>query len=307
MSSKVTENDFNLDAILGIMESPSVTAEFEAIKRITTQGAEWWSARDLQSRLGYANWQNFSNVIRKAIVACKGSGMPVEDHFIDINKMIQAGKGARREVGDFMLSRHACFLIAMNGDSNHPQIASAQTYFAIQTSRQEQLDQELARLDSDQKRVLLRHELSEHNKKLASAAKEAGVLSPVDYAIFQDEGYKGLYGGLGSREIHERKGLKKSEKILDHMGSTELAANLFRATQTEDKLRRDKIDTKTEANRAHREVGRKVRKTIADIGGTMPEALPAEPSIKRIQAQLKKKLGPGTEGRAEPESPTPAI
>ncbi|MEO6097353.1 MAG: DNA damage-inducible protein D [Fibrobacteria bacterium] len=273
------------------MTEMSLGSQFDAIKKVSGRGTEFWTARELQPHLGYANWQNFTNVIRKAMAACEGSGMPVGDHFIDINKMIQAGKGAQREVGDYVLSRHACFLIAMNGDSSHPQIAAAQNYFAIQTHKQEKFEKELEKLDGDQKRVMLRNELSEHNKNLASAAKSAGVLTPFDYAIFQDEGYKGLYGGLGNKDIHDKKGLKKSEKIPDHMGSTELAANLFRATQTEDKLKREKISTKVEANRTHREVGRKVRKTIAEIGGAMPEDLPAEQSIRKVQANLKKKIG----------------
>jgi DNA-damage-inducible protein D len=273
------------------MNIQSSMAEFESIRKNTQSGAEWWSARELQQPLGYANWQNFANVLRKAILACEGAGMPVGDHFIDISKMILLGKGGQREVADFMLSRHACHLIAMNGDPSHPQIAAAQTYFAIQTSKQEKLERELAQLSADQKRVMLRNELSEHNKKLASAAKDAGVITPFEYAIFQDEGYKGLYGGLGSRDIHDRKGLRKSEKILDHMGSTELAANLFRATQTEDKLRRDQTRSKVEANITHREIGKKVRKAISEIGGTMPENLPTEQSIKKVQSHLKKKIG----------------
>ena len=277
-------------------------AEFEAIRKLTQSGAEWWSARELQHPLGYALWQNFSNVLRKAMAACESAGMPVKDHFIDINKMILVGKGGQRELDDLMLSRHACYLIAMNGDPSNPKIAAAQTYFAIQTSKQEMLERELAQLSADQKRVLLRNELSEHNKKLASAAKDAGVVTPFEYAIFQDEGYKGLYGGLGSRDIHERKGLKKSEKILDHMGSTELAANLFRATQTEDKLRRDQTRSKTEANITHREIGKKVRKAISDIGGTMPENLPAEQSIKKVETHLKKKIGNSKGSASEPEA-----
>ncbi len=170
----------------------SIVSKFDAIKKSTVRGTEFWSARELQPCLGYANWQNFSNVIGKAMAACAGTETPVGDHFIDISKMIQAGKGAQREVADLLLSRHACFLIAMNGDSSHPQIAEAQTYFAIQTSKQEKFEKELEQLDGDQKRVMLRNELSEHNKNLASTAKGAGVLTPFDYAIFQDEGYKGL-------------------------------------------------------------------------------------------------------------------
>lgn len=283
------------------MSEISLTSQFETIKKVSDRGTEYWTARELQPHLGYANWQNFSNVIQKAMIACEGSGMPARDHFIDISKMILVGKGAQREVADLVLSRHACFLIAMNGDSSHPQIAAAQSYFAIQTHKQERFEKELERLDGDQKRVMLRNELSEHNKNLASAAKSAGVITPFDYALFQDEGYKGLYGGLGNKGIHDKKGLKKSEKILDHMGSTELAANLFRATQTEDKLKRDKIASKTEANRTHREVGRKVRNTIKEIGGTMPEELPAETSIKKVQANLKRKLGNSESGPKLPE------
>ncbi|MDQ3003477.1 MAG: DNA damage-inducible protein D [Fibrobacterota bacterium] len=278
------------------MNELALTSQFEAIKHASEKGTEFWTARELQPRLGYASWQNFAGVIRKAIEACKSSEMNPLDHFNGSIKMVPLGSGAQRKVEDFILSRHGCFLIAMNGESTVPEIAAAQTYFAIQTHKQEKFEKELEQLDDDQKRVMLRNELSEHNKNLASAAKTAGVVNPFDYAVFQDEGYKGLYGGLGNKDIHNKKGLKKSEKILDHMGSTELAANLFRATQTEDKLKREKIATKTEANRTHREVGRKVRKTIAEIGGTMPEDLPAETSIKKVESHLKKKIGkPGTE------------
>lgn len=284
------------------MQELNGTQSFESIKKSTKDGLEYWTARELQPCLGYSLWQNFSNVIRKAIQACESSGMAVRDHFIDSNKMVLLGSGAKRQVEDFILSRHGCFLIAMNGDPSHPQIAAAQAYFAIQTGKQEKLEKELAQLSADQKRVMLRNELSEHNKKLASAAKDAGVVTPFEYAIFQDEGYKGLYGGLGSKDIHERKGLKKSEKIPDHMGSTELAANLFRATQTEDKLRREHTRSKTEANITHREIGKKVRKAISDIGGTMPENLPAEQSIKKVQTHLKKKIGNSKRSASGPEA-----
>ena len=275
---------------------------FELIKRRTQAGMECWTARELQPLLGYAAWHNFANVIRKAVQACESAGNRPEDHFNDIVKMIPVGKGAQRKVPDILLTRHACFLIAMNGDPAHAEIAAAQTYFAIQTGKQERFEQELSQLSADQKRVMLRNELTEHNKKLASAARDAGVVTPFEYAVFQDEGYKGLYGGLGSRDIHERKALKKSEKILDHMGSTELAANLFRATQTEDKLRRDQTRSKVEANITHREIGKKVRKAISDIGGAMPETLPAEQSIKRVQSHLKKKIGKPKAGSSESEA-----
>jgi DNA-damage-inducible protein D len=203
--------------------------------------------------------------------------------------MVDIGSSAKREIEDFRLSRYACYLIVQNGDPSKPVIANGQTYFAMQTRRQELRDNEaFARLSEDEKRVAIRNELSEHNKHLAAAAKDAGVETPLDYAIFQDHGYKGLYGGRGAKDIHAAKGLKKSQKILDHMGSTELAANLFRATQTEEKLRRDKVSGKQSANKTHYEVGKKVRETIADLGGTMPEALPTpEASIKQLESSKK--------------------
>jgi len=204
--------------------------------------------------------------------------------------MVEIGSGARRELPDVRLSRYACYLIVQNGDPSKSVIANGQTYFAIQTRRQELADDEkFARLSEDEKRLAIRNELAQHNKYLAAAAKDAGVESGLDYAIFQDHGYRGLYGGMTARDIHARKGLKKSQKILDHMGSTELAANLFRATQTEEKLRRDEIRGKQRANQTHFEVGRKVRQTIEELGGTMPEALPTpEQSIKQIESAKKK-------------------
>ena len=206
--------------------------------------------------------------------------------------MVGIGSDAQRELEDVRLSRYACYLIVQNGDPSKPVIANGQTYFALQTRRQELEDNaKFTQLSEDEKRLAIRNELATHNKHLAAAAKNAGVETPLDYAIFQDHGYKGLYGGLGAKEIHERKNLKKSQKILDHMGSTELAANLFRATQAEDKLKRDQVQGKREANQTHFEVGKKVRETIAELGGTMPESLPTpEQSIKKIES-TKKKLG----------------
>ncbi len=263
---------------------------FESIRQLDDLGNEFWSARDLAPVLEYQEWRNFSLVIDKARLACEKSGRLNTDHFVDINKMVEIGSGAKREVADVKLSRYACYLVVQNGDPSKPVIANGQTYFALQTRRQELEDgKKFGQLSEDEKRLAIRNELAEHNKDLAAAAKDAGVETPLDYAIFQDHGYKGLYGGLGAKDIHARKGLKKSQKILDHMGSTELAANLFRATQAEEKLRRDQVQGKHQANQTHFEVGKKVRKTIEELGGTMPEALPTpEQSIKQIEKTKEK-------------------
>lgn len=265
-------------------------ATFEEIRQFDADGNEFWSARDLAPLLEYQDWRNFMQVVDKARLACGQSGRPVDDHFGDVTKMVPIGSGAQRPVPDVHLSRYACYLIVQNGDPSKPVIANGQTYFAMQTRRQELADDaKFARLNEDEKRLAIRNELATHNKHLAAAAKDAGVETSLDYAIFQDHGYKGLYGGLGNKEIHARKGLKKSQKILDHMGSTELAANLFRATQTEEKLRRDGVRGKQKANQTHFEVGRKVRQTIDELGGTMPENLPKpESSIQQIASAQKK-------------------
>lgn len=262
---------------------------FEGIRQFDEEGREHWLARQLAKVLEYSEYRHFQPVIERAKDACRNSGHPVDDHFEDILDMVEIGSGAKRQIADIRLSRYACYLIVQNGDPSKPVIANGQTYFAMQTRRQELRDNEaFARLSEDEKRVAIRNELSEHNKHLAAAAKDAGVETPLDYAIFQDHGYKGLYGGRGAKDIHAAKGLKKSQRILDHMGSTELAANLFRATQTEEKLRRDKVSGKQSANKTHYEVGKKVRETIAELGGTMPEALPTpEASIKELQSSKK--------------------
>ena len=268
-------------------------ARFEGAAQVEDD-VEFWCARDLQDLLGYAKWDNFLEVIQKAKVACAGSGQLVENHFADAGRMVPIGSGAERQVDDIRLTRYACYLTAQNGDARKAPVAFAQTYFAIQTRRQEIVDDDLAAytpLSEDQKRVFLRDEIKEHNKNLASAAKNAGVVQPLDFAIFQTHGYKGLYGGLDRLGIQRRKGLRAKQNILDHMGSTELAANLFRATQTEEKLRRDDIKGKEAANAAHFEVGRKVRDTIREIGGAVPENLAPAEDITKVERRLKKSLG----------------
>ena len=260
---------------------------FENIKQVDQYGDEFWYARDLQVVLEYNKWENFCNVISKAKEACINSGNIVEDHFPDIKKMVEIGSNAVREINDIMLSRYACYLIVMNGDPRKEVIALGQTYFAIKT-RQQEIIENYDNLTENQKRLAIRNEIANHNKALADAANKAGITKPIEYAIFQNYGYKGLYGGMDMKAIHKHKGLKKSQKILDHMGSTELAANLFRATQTEEKLRRENIKGKERANMTHYEVGSKVRQTIKELGGTMPEDLPTPTkSIKQIEKELK--------------------
>ncbi|MFT3746142.1 MAG: DNA damage-inducible protein D [Pyrinomonadaceae bacterium] len=266
---------------------------FEQIKRTDETGNEFWSARELAKVLEYGEYRNFKPVIEKAREACKISGQPVENHFVVFHEMVKIGSGAERGFDDGVkLSRYACYLIVQNADPSKEVVALGQTYFAVQTRLREieQMDEYNRLSTEDEKRLFLRNELAKHNVKLAAAAKDAGVIQPVDYAIFQNHGYKGLYGGLDARGIHQKKGLKKSQQILDHMGSTELAANLFRATQTEEKLRRENIKGKHSANITHYAVGKKVRETIKELGGTMPEDLPATESIKKIEEPKPKKL-----------------
>lgn len=267
---------------------------FESIKHVNEYGEEYWLARELQPVLEYAQWRRFSDAIERAKLACKNSGFAIEDHFADVGKMVDIGSGAEREIDDVMLSRYACYLIVMNGDPRKEVIAVGQTYFAVKTRQQELIDN-YEELSEDQKRLAIRNEMIVHNKSLAEAAQMAGIANQREYAIFQNKGYQGLYGGLGAKEIHGRKGLKKSQKILDHMGSTELAANLFRATQTDEKLRRENIQGKQGAYDTHYEVGKKVRQTIKELGGTMPEDLPTpQKSIAQIEREQieKRKLKP---------------
>lgn len=267
---------------------------FEEAAQTDDNGNQFWYARDLQRLFNYTKWDNFLTVVERARDACVASGHATADHFAGVGKMINLGKGAEREIDDIVLSRYASYLVAQNGDPRKQEVAFAQTYFAIQTRRQELSDQEVDEytpLSEDERRCLLRDEIKEHNKNLASAAKNAGVRDGLDFAIFQTYGYKGLYGGLDVPGIRRRKGLRASQHILDHMGSTELAANLFRATQTEEKLRKENIKGRDAANRTHFDVGAKVRQTIKEIGGDMPETLPPAEDIKKVERRLKRGIG----------------
>ena len=253
---------------------------FEKAKKINEYGAEYWTARDLYKILEYSEYRHFLPVIEKAKEAAKNSGAVVHNHFEDILEMVTIGSGAKRNLDNIVLDRYACYLIVQNSDPSKEIVALGQTYFAIQTRRQEESDSLL----EDKKRVMLREEVTKHNTNLASSAKQAGV---YDFARFQNAGYQGLYGGLTAKQIHQHKKLKKSQQILGHMGSEELAANLFRATQTDAKLKREGICGEDRANLAHYEVGQKVRNTIRDLGGEMPENLPAADGIGRAKTRIR--------------------
>ena len=261
------------------------TTLFESIKEKDENGNEYWGARKLSKVLEYSEFRHFLPVVERAKEACNNSGHSVADHFEDYLEEIEHGKGAKQKYDSVKLSRYACYLIVQNADPSKEVVAQGQTYFAVQTRLQEirQMEEYNRLASEDEKRLFLRDEMKRHNIQLADAAKGAGVIEPLDYSIFQNHGYMGLYGGLDAKGIHKNKGLKKSQNILDHMGSTELAANLFRATQTEEKLRRDNIKGKQQANKTHFDIGEKVRKTIEDIGGTMPEDLPVADSIKKLE------------------------
>ena len=263
---------------------------FENIKHVDENGTEFWYARELQKALEYTEYGKFLPVIEKAIEACRKTGFDEGNHFAHVSEMVRIGSGAERKMDSYKLSRYACYLIVMNGDPRKEVIALGQTYFAVKT-RQKEISDSAAQLSEDEKRLAIRDEVTIRNKFLASSAKAAGVETPVDYAVFQNRGYQGLYNGLGMKDIHKRKGLKKNEQILDHMGATELAANWFRITQTDDKLRRENIKGKEKANETHYAVGKKVRQTIAELGGTMPENLPTPKiSAKKLKQERKKAI-----------------
>ncbi|MBO6239592.1 MAG: DNA damage-inducible protein D [Butyrivibrio sp.] len=262
---------------------------FEDIKYIREDGSEYWSARELAPALEYTQWRNFENVIKRAMIACENSGHSIFDDFAEVSKIVEAGATSKPKK-DYELSRYACYLIVQNGDPRKEVIALGQTYFAIQTYRQELADH-FNQLDEDRRRLVVRGDIKQWNQLLAETAHDAGVITNEEFAIFQNAGYMGLYGGLDVDDIHKRKGLTVSQKILDFMGSTELIANLFRISQTEEKLRKDNIQGAEKATQTHYAVGREVRKAIEKIGGTMPEDLPTpEKSIQQIEKEQMERL-----------------
>lgn len=259
---------------------------FESIKHIDEYGKEYWYARELQKILEYTQWRRFEDTIDKAKHTCENSNYSIQDHFANVGKMINIAKGAKRKVSDYKLSRYACYLIAQNGDSRKPVIALAQTYFAIQTRKMELLEKDYGMLTEDEKRIYIRKQTKTGNYSLNHTAKKAGV---KNFDKFHNYGYKGLYNGETADDIAKQKGLRYREDILNNMGSSELAANLFRITQTDDKLKAENIQGESNANKTHYNVGSEVRNTIKRLGGTMPEELPTpNKSIKELEKENRK-------------------
>jgi len=261
-----------------IKKASSPNKDFEKIKKVDENGVEYWNARDLMSLLGYENWQKAEDVIARAARACIHSGQDVDNHFNRTVKMVEIGSKTVREVRDYKLDRYACYLTAQNGDPNKPEIALAQSYFAIQSRKQEIFDQ----LPDASKRLFIRSQVSDRNKELFKTARRAGV---SQFGLFNDAGYQGLYG-MRLSEVEKEKGIKKGE-LLDRAGSTELAANLFRITQTDEKLKKDNIEGDESARRTHFMVGGKVRQTIKEIGGQTPDKLPTEKHIKEVKKEIQ--------------------
>lgn len=262
---------------------------FEDIKHIRSDGTEFWYARELAVALDYTKWENFQKVIKRAMIACENSGRIVEYDFPEVRKIVSAG-ATTKKITDYELSRYACYLIVQNGDPRKEIIALGQTYFAIQTYRQEVADR-FNELDEDSRRLIVRGDIRQWNQLLAETARNCGVITNEEFAIFQNAGYMGLYGGMTVDDIHRKKELEIGQKILDYMGSTELIANLFRISQTEEKLRKDGIDNSSDATAVHYSVGKEVRKAIEEIGGTMPEDLPTpEKSIAQIEKEQLQRL-----------------
>jgi DNA-damage-inducible protein D len=275
-------------------DQPNLAASpFDAIWRVDEQGHEYWNARDLAKLLGYSEYSKFKNVIRRAEKACEESREAVADHFVHLNEPTRTGKGAIRLWPTVHLSRYACYLVIENSDPDgRPIVAIGQTYFAVQTRRQELADEQtLVELPEDQKRLIYRREMAVLNYQLAAAAKLSGVIKPEHFATFTDQGYQGLYNGETENIIHARKGLQESEHILDFMGSDELIANAFRASLARQRLERDKTRDREQANQIHFQAGRKVRQTIQEFGGTVPEQLPTpKKSFGQLEQEEKKRI-----------------
>ncbi len=263
---------------------------FEQIKRVDELGNEYWFARELAPALEYSKWENFKKVIDRAMLACQNSGFKVTDQFPEVRKLIKHAKGGKRKVIDYKLSRYACYLIVQNGDPRKEVIATGQTYFAIQTRRQEVADY-FNQLDEDNKRLVVRGDVKQWNQMLAETAHNAGVISDEEFAKFQNAGYMGLYGGETVQDIHQRKGLTPKQKILDYMNSQELIANLFRISLADEKIKKEQIQGADAATATHHQVGHEVRKTIERVNGVLPENQPTpNKSIEKIQKEQLKKL-----------------
>jgi DNA-damage-inducible protein D len=257
-----------------------VIEKLKSLQKTSQNGQPYWMGRDILSILDYREWRDFREVVQRAKTSCENAGHFVADHFVPLLEMVDIGSGAKRERENFALSKYACYLVAMNGDTSKPEIATAQAYFVEQTYKQEAQEQ----LTEEERRAMLRDRVRDANKRLSGAAKDAGVASRM-FGVFHDAGYTGLYGGLGSKDIKRKKGIGEKDDLLDCIGPVELAANEFRATQAEDKLRTQRIKGETNAINTHYKVGVEVRKTIRKIGGTMPENLPAAPSIKKLKSK----------------------
>lgn len=277
----------NVNGVMGMKNAKKENQTFEDIRHIDENGVEFWYARELMPILEYSNWQNFEKIVKKAKISCENSDISVLDHFTNVNKMVLIGSGAYREQTDYKLSRYACYLIAQNGDSRKKVIALAQTYFAVQTRKQEITEKEYSLLTEDEKKFYQRNLTRKGNYSLNIAAKNAGV---KNFDKFHNAGYKGLYNGETADDIAKRKKLRYREDILDNMGSEELIANLFRISQTESKLKRDNVNSESKANKTHYEVGSKIRNTIKELGGTMPEELRAPDKILKELEKENKKL-----------------
>ena len=278
----------NVNGVMGMRNTKKENQTFEDIRHFDENGIEYWYGRELQKILEYNKWENFEKVINKAMIACENTGISVTEHFPDVRKTIKMPKGAEKEIKDYKLSRYACYLIAQNGDSRKKVIALAQTYFAVQTRKQEITEKEYSLLTEDEKRFYQRNLTRKGNYSLNIAAKNAGV---KNFDKFHNAGYKGLYNGETADDIAKRKGLRYREDILDNMGSDELIANLFRISQTEQKLKKDNIQTEKEANKTHYNIGKNIREVIEKNGGTMPEDLPTpEKSLKQLEKEKNNML-----------------